>query len=555
VTTDGRAGPFVSAQVVTEDAPEMVHTLGDVDALCDVVLSSRGSNYLWYAHQGGEQDYQYLYAALLARMGREPEMCVDVMSQGRDRVMGFVVRRGHRRWELRDSYALLPVPLDALVADFAPQACGDWEPVRCLLAVLRGAYRLIEQTFGVVPGWTVGSTGLAAWRATLRPGEYYSRTRPAVEAFCRAGYYGGLSFLTSTARHTDMATLDVNSMYPFVMRQEGVPAGVAAYTSREIPNEPGYYHIRATVPRSTIRPPLAVRDASGVSWPTGTFTTVATSAEITYARTQGVTVDVAWGYTFGRLVYPFRRFVDACETIRTSQPGTARDRLAKMLQANLYGKFGARPLIERYALFGTPPDLDEWHPMVDRQTGEVLPYLYTRVEVLNAGYLHPEWAGWITAQARLVLLRAVEAVGAGRVVYGDTDSLTAPVSALEAAIARGSLSLGTGYGQWKVERVYRWFRAGAPKNYQGELSDQRTRDTVAAIPLASVRHDEHARALDGEAIQTQSPLAPHTLQVLQGAPIAAGVLRRSYGGLDASKWERDTTQDVRPREQTDSKEA
>jgi hypothetical protein len=517
---------------VYEDAPSEVTEYRDLQALCDVLLSMRSARYTWYAHDGGEHAYKYLLTALTTRLDSEPALEALVIAQGHDRVIGFIIRRGHRVWELRDSAALLPVSLEQLCADFAPRYSTRIPDVCRLLTALQAAYHLIESTFAVRPGWTVGATALRAWRATLADKQYFIRQRPTVERFAREAYYGGMTFLGSTWKHLDCVTLDVNSMYPFVMREYGVPCGVACYTESWHPELPGFYAVRANVPATVLRSAVPHRTEHGVTFPHGTFDTILTSTELEYARLQGTSFGIRYGYTFERIAYPFARFVNACEGIRTSRPGTAQDRLAKLLQANLYGKFGTRPFVERYALFGSPPDEAEWFPMINEHTGAILPHLYSRTEPINQPYIHPEWAAWITAQARVTLLHTVYSVGAREVLYGDTDSFTASRVAIADAIERGVVSIGTAYGQWKIEREYSWFHAGSAKNYQGQLTDGRLFDKAAGIMRPLIRHVEHARSLNGETVTTHGVSTPHTGRVLRGASIAPEGLTRSYARVE-----------------------
>jgi hypothetical protein len=72
----------------------------------------------------------------------------------------------------------------------------------------------------------------------------------------------------------------------------------------------------------------------------------------------------------------------------------------------------------------------------------------------------PQWSVWITANARLHLLRAVyEQLGPDAVVYGDTDSITTTCE----------LPTGKAYGDFKLEKTWSQFRALAPKVYAGQL--------------------------------------------------------------------------------------
>ena len=76
----------------------------------------------------------------------------------------------------------------------------------------------------------------------------------------------------------------------------------------------------------------------------------------------------------------------------------------------------------------------------------------------------PQWAVFITAYARLHLLQSAYDVGIENVIYGDTDSLTIRAN------HSTPLSIGNSYGQFKLEKKWKQFRAIAPKVYVGTLA-------------------------------------------------------------------------------------
>lgn len=522
-----RAVLFSDDGITTAQEDGTLYQDATITAFVARLLTSAGSAFLWLLHSPAGYEMNVLLDAVTEATRTRPQLVVDVISQGRERVIGLKFRQGHRSWELRNSAAVLPVSREELIAALA--SGFDTTTAVGLLAALVELDALIRETFYVGMGWTAGATALRAWRATLPDGTAYLRTRPTVERFCREAYYGGYTLLASTATHADTVTLDVNSMYPYVMRACGVPVGTAAYTERRILDAPGFYRVRASVPKAVRCPVLPYRADGGVVYPTGDFTTTATSDELDMAERQGARITVEYGYVFRGLIRPFTAFVTYCEQVRRLWRGQAQERLAKILQASLYGKFGARPTIERYALFGSPPeDRDMWHPMVDVHTGEVLDCLYWCLETLEAPYLRPEWAAWITAQARLYLLRAMHAIGPEHILYADTDSVTASRRALGYALARGAVVIGSEYGQWKIEREYRWFRAGQVKHYQGALYDGRMVDRAAGIMREAVVSTEHTRALDGETIQADGMTLPGGVRVLKGHTPGPERMRRQY---------------------------
>ena len=158
----------------------------------------------------------------------------------------------------------------------------------------------------------------------------------------------------------------------------------------------------------------------------------------------------------------------------------------------------------------------------------------------------PHWAAWITATARLRLLSYAEAIGAGSIIYTDTDSLTADTALIDAAIGGGRLSVGPAFGQVKVEKRWTRFRVEAPTVYSG-LIDLPAGYLGPPSPhwtAKGIRRELRPAAFAGETVSWDSPNA--AIQVLRGAPMLTRRERRLSRIENSVGWRAAADGTVRP---------
>lgn len=547
VETDGLRGDLVYWTAACECRPDDVTTGRGARDLWRHVTAHSGRehanrDHVWWAHNGGEYDYLYLIDPIREAVGAGTHTAAPVTRD--TTTIGWRLSTGRNRTDLRDSYALMPASLRALAASLAPDLpkldIGLADGVRfdpddpvhrdyaardtvATLAVLTRFRSMLAERFdGCLPSWSTASTALRAWSLGLRPGERYPPLQAGAVPLARAGYYGGIVHLGSVEWHADVVTLDVNSMYPTAMREDGVPAGVPWRVASFDQRRPGMYDVTVTVPVDQPFTFLGQRTAVGLAWPTGTFRTILTSAELVAARERGIGWVVHGGIVWPRVVHPFVHYVDKIEAMRAE--GGASGTVGKLMGNGLYGKFGSRPIRDEWMLAAERPG-PEWTPppydATDPDAVAAFAWLWVRTDVpLVAPYLLPHWAAWITAAARLRLLRLAEAVGS--VLYADTDSVTAPREAVTAAIGAGRVTIGSGFGQVKVERSWSRFRALGPKVVQGVDAD-----TGASIYKAKgIPRDQVAAAFDPGRPAVGWDSANGSLRVLQGQPMTTARTRR-----------------------------
>jgi len=168
--------------------------------------------------------------------------------------------------------------------------------------------------------------------------------------FIRRAYYGG---------HTDVYIpygenlyyYDVNSLYPFVMKEFPMPGGVPVWhrnlEDKDLNSLFGFIEAYVVCPKTIKRPFLPYRDKNKtLIFPTGEFIGVYYSEELKYARDLGYTVIPISGYLFEKMESPFKDFVSTLYESRLKARNEKNEALAyvyKILMNSLYGRFGINP--------------------------------------------------------------------------------------------------------------------------------------------------------------------------------------------------------------------
>ena len=406
----------------------------------------------------------------------------------------------------RDSYALFPHPLKDFSEKFAPNytkfTINDIEHfditnvdhVEYALQDSVSLYHsllkfkeLISESFGCDVTATISSTAVKAWRCTIPKGhKFFMSNHKASLELIRYAYYGGLTGLTSTEVFYNTKTYDINSSYPAVMESIGVPYGGNTYTNflkeKDI-DRIGFVKVKVKTPDDLVIPILPTRDDNGnMIWRKGEFVTVVTTPELLFALKHGYEVtEYISGVFFAELVKPFSDFVSSCRTIRYENKGQPLEQVAKLMQNSLYGKFGLKD--EGTEVVVVDPDNFDLESVTD--------YFSTTIEGLffrtapRKALTMPQWSSWITAMARLRLLKVMYEIGVENVIYYDTDSITIK----ENIDFPAHYIDGLEYGKFKLEKTSKQFRAIAPKVYTLVLDDDSVTVKAKGIPTRNISEE------------------------------------------------------------------
>ena len=548
--TKGLGGDVLAASYAIEQGPSELIIEGDIiSQLVRVILSY--PFYLWYAHNA-QYDWRYLIPEFEKR-----RIDFEMLMRTDNDVFCIQIKRNDDTITLLDSFALVPISLRDFAKSFSTEQKGhiDFENVvfdaknpkhrdyalrdsRVLLESLINYDKKIMECFGVHVGYTAASTAVKAWRVTIpEHAKYFNDEKN--EVFIREAYYGGLVFLTDVLEHDQCETYDINSCYPYVMRACGVPYGSVTRVGNFNAKYPGIYRVVVSAPKDLVVPILPCRERKGAMkftrWPSGTFETVCTSEELKFAIEKGYKIlEVLEGLVWEKIIYPFSDFVNKAEKLRKEFKGRGEELAAKLMQNSLYGKFGARR--ERRKIF-KPSNPEE---CLGASPWDKEGKYWWRREVVEDMLCLPQWAAWITAQARLHLLRAAYRIGVKNVFYGDTDSLT-----IQAGYGN-ELKIDSAYGAWKLEKVWSCFRAVAPKVYVGILDDTLT-GRAKGLPRKKMNTDLWRAIYDDIKFSVPYTSLPKFIQTLRGE---GKLIQRHRGVTDlmnSHNWRVDSLGNVRPK--------
>lgn len=199
---------------------------------------------------------------------------------------------------------------------------------------------------------TVTSLALSIYRK-----QYYDDKNKAIyipnrnqDSFIRRGYYGGHTD-TYIPYGKELYYYDVNSLYPFVMKEFPMPGGKPVWhrdlTKMRLEDMFGFIEAFIICPSGMKRPflPSRKRDDT-LLFPTGKFVDVYFTEELKYAETLGYLVYPISGYLFDKMETPFKEFVSTIAESRNEARKEGNESLAyvyKILMNSLYGRFGINP--------------------------------------------------------------------------------------------------------------------------------------------------------------------------------------------------------------------
>jgi len=141
---------------------------------------------------------------------------------------------------------------------------------------------------------------------------------------------------------------DVNSLYPFVMKNFMFPIGRPTYFEGDIlkieSQAFGFFFCRITAPNNLLHPILQthVKTKDGIRTiaPLGTWEGMYFSEELYNAKKYGYNFDIIWGYTFKK-GYIFKDYIDTLYNFRLSySKSDPMNLISKLLLNSLYGRFG-----------------------------------------------------------------------------------------------------------------------------------------------------------------------------------------------------------------------
>lgn len=398
----------------------------DLEGFVESYFVKRYRGSVLYAHFGGGFDFRFLLPLLRSRFGDEK---ITVFQQGlRGRIFLIKVKKHKNVWTLADSFAILPASLDSLGRFFNVENpkldkpdfsnLRDTEETRtylrsdvlCLYQVIE-KYRKQPEIADSGQAFTLAQSAMQVFRRKLRTPILNLSEKE--EDFIRKCAYGGRTEVFKR-RGFDLRCYDVNSMYPYVMRNFPMPIGNAVRTYEFKEGKPGFYLANVKLKDCYIPPlPYFHNELGRLIFPVGSLSNCyCTGAELDNAREFIDSIEVVDGLYFPETEFLFAEYVDYFYSIKQNSTSDSPDYfISKLMLNSLFGKFGQRRERENLVFSQSP------------ETG-MIPYnedegIWLTESRSKAKYIIPSISAHITALARVRLFNLLNEDS----YYCDTDSV------------------------------------------------------------------------------------------------------------------------------------
>lgn len=399
--------------------------------------------------------------------------------------------------DFRDSLKKLPMSIEQMAKAFeapspkgaidyeAPRGAGysptveEWEYVRTDVEIL--AHAMTDILEHGMTALTVSSDALKEYRGIIgfkTFNKYFPELDSVRDAEIRRAYRGGFTYAdTRTAGELvgEGSVYDVNSLYPFVMRERVLPFGEPERFGGAPSDSSRLWTVTVTFTaelRDGFLPCIQVRN--GFRWNPSEYLSVIdepvtmTVTSVDWALwNEHYDISVwSWdgGYYFNGTRGLFDEYVDKWMSVKAESTGGRRT-MAKLFLNSLYGKFG------------TSTDA----------TGRV-PYLgddgvvhYTKGRERERKPVYTAVAVFVTAWARDYTIRTAQK-NYDRFLYADTDSM----HLLGADDPVGADVHPSRLGAWKRECVFERAVFNRAKQYS-EYYDGRNDTHIAGLPVKVAR--------------------------------------------------------------------
>jgi hypothetical protein len=252
----------------------------------------------------------------------------------------------------------------------------------------------------------------------------------------RQAYMGGRTecFWLGKVPGNNFVTLDINSMYPYVMKNYDMPVQLSDYYNTpsidDLVRVIDRFMVIAEVTVKTQKPAYAIHYNGKTVFPIGEFTCFLCTEGIKYAlENEHITgVRQMAIYKKGR---PFKSYVDKLFSVRKkykNENNKVMEKLSKFMANSLYGKWGQKYQVEeKQAKDGVHDYYKE--EILDFTTGSwitkthLMNRIITKTDEVEGRLAFVAICAHITEAARMLLWSMIEKVGTDKVLYCDTDCI------------------------------------------------------------------------------------------------------------------------------------
>ena len=310
--------------------------------------------------------------------------------------------------------------------------------------------------------YTRGSTAMAAFLLRHYNTKIYIHNNAEAIKLERDSYKGGRveCFFLGELKNDNYYMLDVNSLYPFVMRNNQYPVRYERIYNKVTPKSLSRYLKRnsviARILIETDTPTYGLK-RERLIFPVGRFWTVLTTPELKHALVNNHIKKIRDCVIYEQETI-FESYVDTFYTLRQqfkSENNAEYEELCKKMLNSLYGKFGQKG--EEWEKIGDCPGERDREMLcfnMNNRRVSKLRYLLGQVFLLKGHGecfdSFPAIASHVTAYARMYLWSLMQKAGWGNYYYCDTDSLI--VNEVGLCNLKNQID-SQGLGKLKIERT------------------------------------------------------------------------------------------------------
>lgn len=322
---------------------------------------------------------------------------------------------------------------------------------------------------------------------------YFPQLDYTIDENIRRSYKGGFTYLNPIYKEVETGkgiVLDVNSLYPSVMKNEKLPIGEPMYFNGKYENDKLYnlyvqviscsFKLKSNmIPTIQIKGNLSFIPNEYLESSKGdivTLTLTSIDLELFFKHYDVYDLTFHGGYKFKSIKGLFNNYIDywSEEKIKAKKDGNgARYLTSKLMLNSLYGKYGANPNVRTKR-----PYLDE---------DKVLRFTFNEREIGNTVYIPV--ATFITSYARRKTIETSQAIRDYTInkynkdyyIYSDTDSihmLELPEEELKQFIDIDDYKLGA----WKLESRFIKGKFIRQKCYIEMDEEGNISSTIAGLP-------------------------------------------------------------------------
>jgi len=322
------------------------------------------------------------------------------------------------------------------------------------------------------------SQAMAAYRHRFMKHRIYIHEDEEIQEFEHKAYYGGRCECGEIGeiQGGPFVSLDINSMYPYVMRTFQYPVRLIDYqdsvTLEQLRNILKKYCVVARCWLKTDEPAYAVKRFEKIIFPVGTFQAYLCTQGVKYALEHDHLHDID-GIAIYEKAPIFVDYVDYFYALRmeyAKQGNMIMKQIAKDFLNSLYGKWAQRqPVVEEE--IAVTFDGYSREETIDLVTGEketvtkLMNKIIIEYGTMPARNSFVAIAAHVTEYARFHLWNIIKGIGRDRVLYCDTDSVKIRKKDLKHVKYKiDPYELGA----LKLEEEFEYFRIYGPKDYETE---------------------------------------------------------------------------------------